>query len=422
MTTKIKLSQVYPIPSSSSETTTALNAKANISDVEAALNTKANSSDLNNYVPLSGGAVLTGTLQGEFYGSFGTKDNSIVRQSFNGAISYPSTLQHFAGSGGSGKPLSMIYYPKRMVSSSDFNNRISLLVYNPTVDNAFSELGIGYNQNGVYTTAPTPATSDNSTQIATTAFVKAQGYSTTDSKTNMVVSSASGTFPMLFVPTNNATATINSGQTYFGTGIKANPSTSTIIASTFSGSLSGNATSATAFSAAKAVTLTGAVTGTVSSTAGWSVPTIWRSCMVGQSGSGTSNPWYKVATIACTTANWDPQITFLVEQTYNTHCIGILRVHIRTGSTKVIDTNVTTIKWLLNSGFTAADFVLVCPTAASSTAELWTKIALGYTYRRFVVLSEGTRTDTSMRWTLLNASSAGQAASITTSGTQKASS
>lgn len=483
MTTKIKLNQVYPIPSSSSETTTALNtkanisdvetalsakanssdveaalsAKANISDVETALNTKANSSDLNNYVPLSGGAVLTGTLQGEFYGSFGTIDNSIVRQSFNGAISYPSTLQHFAGNGGSGKPLSMIYYPKRMVSSSDFNNRISLLVYDPTVDNAFSELGIGYNQNGVYTTAPTPATSDNSTKIATTAYVKSNVpvsigsatkpvytnsngvitactyelnksvpsdavFTDTNTKVEQKVSTANNTYPMLIAITANATANIAANPVYFGSGIKANPSTSTITATTFSGSLSGNATSANAFSASKAVTLTGAVTGTNSSTAGWSVPTIWRSCMVGQSGSGASNPWYKVATVACTTANWDPQITFLVEQTYNTHCIGILRIHIRTGSTKVIDTNVTTIKWLLNSGFTAADFVLVCPTAASSTAELWTKIALGYTYRRFVVLSEGTRTDTSMRWTLLNASSAGQAASITTSGTQKASS
>ena len=124
------------------------------------------------YVPLSGGVSLTGTLQGEFYGSFNTKDNSIVRQSFNGAITYPSTLAHYAGSGGSGKPLSMIYYPKRMVSSSDFNNRISLLVYDPTVDNAFSELGIGYNSSGVYTQAPSPATSDNSTKIATTAYVK----------------------------------------------------------------------------------------------------------------------------------------------------------------------------------------------------------------------------------------------------------
>ena len=44
-------------------------------------------------------------------------------------------------------------------------------------DNAY--LRIGYDASGnVYTSAPTPATTDNSTQIATTAFVKAQGYLT----------------------------------------------------------------------------------------------------------------------------------------------------------------------------------------------------------------------------------------------------
>lgn len=388
MTTKIKLSQVYPIPSSSSETTTALNAKANISD-------------LNNYVDLTSTQYITG------YKKF--KSGIVVGEQSN-----QNDLEFRAANG---ERVGFIRGNKPSDDSHTMSITAVDVINDTTYFNGITLTSKGTTKKIELTQAPD--TSDDSNAVATTSFVKAQGYNT---KVNQLVSTVNGNFPILFVPTNNASADIKPGQTYFGTGIKANPSTSTIIASTFSGSLSGNATSANAFSAAKAVTLTGAVTGTVSSTAGWSVPTIWRSCMVGQSGSGTSNPWYKVATIACTTANWDPQITFLVEQTYNTHCIGILRVHIRTGSTKVIDTNVTTIKWLLNSGFTAADFVLVCPTAASSTAELWTKIALGYTYRRFVVLSEGTRTDTSMRWTLLNASSAGQAASITTSGTQKASS
>lgn len=37
-------------------------------------------------------------------------------------------------------------------------------------------------QPSTYITAPTPATSDNSTKVSTTAYVKAQGYSTTDTK------------------------------------------------------------------------------------------------------------------------------------------------------------------------------------------------------------------------------------------------
>lgn len=49
--------------------------------------------------------------------------------------------------------------------------------------------------------------------------------------------------------------------------------TGTLTTTTFSGALSGNASSATEFSAAKDVTLTGDVTGTASSKAGWSVAT-----------------------------------------------------------------------------------------------------------------------------------------------------
>lgn len=46
-----------------------------------------------------------------------------------------------------------------------------------------------------------------------------------------------------------------------------------ITSTSFVGALSGNASSATEFSAAKSVTLTGDVTGTASSKAGWSVAT-----------------------------------------------------------------------------------------------------------------------------------------------------
>lgn len=55
-----------------------------------------------------------------------------------------------------------------------------LRAYNPANTTQYTNLKIGYDSGGnVYTEAPTPATSDNSTKIATTAFVKAQGYATT---------------------------------------------------------------------------------------------------------------------------------------------------------------------------------------------------------------------------------------------------
>ena len=186
-------------------------------------------------------------------------------------------------------------------------------------------------------------------------------------------------------------------------------------------SCTGNSATATKFASAQSVTLTGAVTGTASSQAGWNVGTIWRSCMVGQSGSTNTNPWYKVATFTVANANDDIIATFLVDDTYSSHKQGILKVHVRTDGSKVVAAGATELTWLTHTGFAVTDFVLVCPTSASPTVELWTRIATGYMFRRFTVLSEGSRTGTSIRWTLLNASSAGQVESIPTAGTQIAS-
>ena len=65
--------------------------------------------------------------------------------------------------------------------ATDKSTYVGLYAYKGTTtsngDNAY--VRVGYDASGnVYTSAPTPATTDNSTQIATTAFVKAQGYLT----------------------------------------------------------------------------------------------------------------------------------------------------------------------------------------------------------------------------------------------------
>ena len=60
-------------------------------------------------------------------------------------------------------------------------NWVGLLCYDgtSTSDSDYSAIKLGYDSSGnVYTAAPTPATSDNSSNIATTAFVKAQNYVT----------------------------------------------------------------------------------------------------------------------------------------------------------------------------------------------------------------------------------------------------
>lgn len=65
--------------------------------------------------------------------------------------------------------------------ATDKSTYVGLYAYKGTTTSNSDNVSIrvGYNASGnAYTYAPTPATADNSTQIATTAFVKAQGYLT----------------------------------------------------------------------------------------------------------------------------------------------------------------------------------------------------------------------------------------------------
>lgn len=68
--------------------------------------------------------------------------------------------------------------------------------------------------------------------------------------------------------TAKVTNTVNKAST-----LKYNPSTQTLTVPKISGALTGNASTATAFSAAKSITLSGDVTGTSSSTGGWAIST-----------------------------------------------------------------------------------------------------------------------------------------------------
>lgn len=147
-----------------------------------------------------------------------------------------------------------------------------------------------------------------------------------------------------------------------------------------------------------------------------------RICIVGQSGESSTNPWYKVASSRAMVTNDDVDITFLVEHCYNNKAFGILKVHARTDNTGTIDQNNCTINWLVQRGFNLSHFVLVLPTTANPVVELWTCINLAWLYRKFTVLSEGNRSEERITdWTLHNASSTGQSASITTQGNQKVS-
>lgn len=74
----------------------------------------------------------------------------------------------------------------KVITSVEANGNVStrLVAYKNATGTTNATIGIYYPASGnAYTSAPTPATSDNSTKIATTAFVKSQNYLTTTTKT-----------------------------------------------------------------------------------------------------------------------------------------------------------------------------------------------------------------------------------------------
>ena len=68
--------------------------------------------------------------------------------------------------------VSGLYTPLYMDSSTSNSNRLQMLVYNSNnTDSEYAHITVGYRNGTPFTVAPTPPTTDNSTQIATTAFV-----------------------------------------------------------------------------------------------------------------------------------------------------------------------------------------------------------------------------------------------------------
>lgn len=110
----------------------------------------------------------------------------------------------------------------------------------------------------------------------------------TDTKVKQTVSTDNGEYPILAKETT-ATTTVT-GESKFAAAVTVNPSTGTVSATKFNGAVDGNANTATEFASAQSVTLTGDVTGTASSTAGWSVATTLAN-------SGVTAGTYKSVTV-----------------------------------------------------------------------------------------------------------------------------
>ena len=142
--------------------TGATSASAALSNLGAAA-----SSHTHSYLPLSGGTI-TGNITATNAQGFKSKNTGYAKGAASASWTYYECLDK------NGERLCWIGH------SSAANKTVTCgfhLRKQTTTDEAV--LSISYDGSGnVYTSAPTPATSDSSTKIATTAFVKAQGYKT----------------------------------------------------------------------------------------------------------------------------------------------------------------------------------------------------------------------------------------------------
>lgn len=153
-----------------------------------------------------------------------------------------------------------------------------------------------------------------------------------------------------------------------------------------------------------------------------------RYALVGQSGSTSTNPWYKFASADLTVGNTDYDIIFAVRQTYyKINDVGILKAHVRADST--IKYAISSFGWLsVSSSINPSDFVLAYKNTTVTNAdnttsnvlkvELWVKCSTPYAMWHFDVISEGSRVSNNNFWSLYTTMSAGSQASIPSDYTQ----
>lgn len=141
-------------------------------------------------------------------------------------------------------------------------------------NNATTMVGATSSSAGVGGFVPAPAAGDQAKVLSGAGTWVAQTTNTdTKVKQNLKATSDTGKYPVLLK--NSTTATDSpTGEANYAAAITVQPSTGTLSATKLEGALTGNASTATEFSSACTVALTGDVTGTsTASTRGWSVPT-----------------------------------------------------------------------------------------------------------------------------------------------------
>lgn len=196
-----------------------------------------------------------------------------------------------------------------------------------------------------------------------------------------------------------------------------------VYAATLTGSLSGNASSASKWAAARTLSFTGAATASVAvdGTANKTFTLLRRGASVGQSDNVVSDkPWYKFASISISNSYADREIAFKVSSGYTlTAASGILKARIRTNGNSFYES--AQLYWeYANADIDLNKFVMVYNTGSKPTVcELWCKCDVSHTGYHFPVIGENSRTDRNdTYWTLYNTWSAGSQPAPTSGYTQ----
>lgn len=133
----------------------------------------------NTYVPLVGNSTISGSVSVRNTAQSGNF-NQIATDLTRGNVSTPivKAAYKYSFRDENDNIICGIYSRYDVTGPNNYYNRVGLYAFNPsTTGNGsnFAAIFVGKNQNGSYTSAPTPPSDDDSTQIATTEWVRDYG-------------------------------------------------------------------------------------------------------------------------------------------------------------------------------------------------------------------------------------------------------
>ena len=179
-------------------------------------------------------------------------------------------------------------------------------------------------------------------------------------------------------------------------------------ANSFIGSLSGNASTASKWQAARTVTMNGFADCSFSIDGSANVSFDYKPYNFHLYVDNKNNyPWHRIAKIGPITAFYqDKEVTLLLSQGYDGGKWGIIRITLRTNSTGTVST--AHVEWLNRRAFNRTDVKIGLYNASGETyADVFLKANGSYSSVTGLVLTQGGRGTLGRTWTLVNSSEVG---------------